>query len=249
MQFKRLLISQGLSTQKDTEVISLRFSHQTLFDAKTMKTFLRTLLFLSLMTFMGGSASFAQLRFGIKGGISTYDLGVSDAISIDQSGNNFLLDVQDAKYGYHIGFVLQARFASFVLQPEVVFNSNSVDYSFGQTSNGSNDIFNEKYQHIDIPLMFGLKAGPMRLMAGPVGHYFLKSTSELFEFENYDQKFDDLTYGWQAGIGVDLLNIMVDIRYEGNFTKFGSHIVFSGTEYNFASAPARLVASLAIAIK
>ncbi|NND35078.1 MAG: PorT family protein [Saprospiraceae bacterium] len=214
-----------------------------------MKSFLRTCIWLGLLLTMGANSSYAQLRFGFKGGISTYDLGVSDAISIDQSGSTFLLDVQDARYGYHIGLVLQGKIGSFVLQPEVVFNSNSVDYSFGQTNNGSTDIFSEKYQNIDIPLMFGLKAGPMRLMAGPVGHYFLKSTSELFEFENYDQKFSDLTYGWQAGIGVDLLNIMVDIRYEGNFTKFGDHIVFSGQQYSFANAPARLIASLAVAIK
>ena len=89
----------------------------------------------------------------------------------------------------------------------------------------------------------------MRLMAGPVAHYFLKSTSELFQFENYQQKFADLKYGWQGGIGVDLLNVMVDVRYEGNFSKFGDHITFSGQQYNFASSPARLIASLAVTIK
>lgn len=214
-----------------------------------MKTPLSTCLLLLIGLTLTSNNLLAQLRFGIKGGISTYDLGVNDAIKVVQSGNEFLLDVQDAKYGYHLGLVLQAKIGSFLLQPEVVFNSNGVDYSFGQTNVGGADIFTEKYQNLDIPLMLGLKAGPMRLMAGPVGHYFLKSTSELFEFENYQQKFDALTYGWQAGIGVDLLNIMIDVRYEGNFTKFGNHIVFSDTTYSFTNAPTRLVASLAVTIK
>ncbi len=192
----------------------------------------------------------SQVRLGIRGGISTYDLGVSDALKIVQSGNEFLLNVQDAKYGYHAGLVLQIKLAAFVIQPELLFNSNSVDYSFGESSSpSSGNIYTERYQNVDIPLLLGLKAGPMRLMAGPVGHYFLKSTSELFEFESYDQKFSSFTYGWQGGIGVDILNIMIDIRYEGNFWTFGDHIVFSGQRYNFASSPARLIASLAVTIK
>jgi hypothetical protein len=191
-----------------------------------------------------------QVRFGVRGGISTYDLGVTEAIQVRQGGSEFLLNVQDAKYGYHAGLVLQIKLASFVIQPELLFNSNSVDYRFGETTNpGSGNIFTERYQNLDIPLLLGLKAGPMRLMAGPVGHYFLKSTSELFEFESYDQKFSNLTYGWQGGIGVDLLNVMVDIRYEGNFYTFGDHIIFSGQRYNLASSPARLLASLAVTIK
>jgi len=204
---------------------------------------------LALLLLFTSSLVLGQVRFGLKGGIGTYDLGVNEAIKVLEGGNEFLLDVQDAKYGYHVGLVVQFKMASFLVQPEILFNSNSVDYSFGQTNSGSNSIFTEKYQNVDIPIMLGLKAGPMRLMGGPVGHYFISSTSELLEFENYDQKFDELTYGWQAGIGLDFLNLMVDVRYEGNFSKFGNHIVFSGQEYSFSNSPARLLASLAVTIK
>ncbi len=203
-----------------------------------------------LFLFVTGTShwSWSQVRFGIKGGLSTYDLGLNDAIPIGDGPDAFKLNVEDSKYGFHIGLVLQARFGSFVVQPEVLFNANSVDFSLEELGKPTR-VLTEKYQNLDIPLMLGLKAGPMRLMAGPVGHYFLSSASELTEFEDYEQKFDELTYGWQAGIGVDVLNIMLDVRYEGNFTKFGDHIVFSGETYPFDSAPARLLASLAVTIK
>ena len=209
----------------------------------------RSYFSIGFLLLVGLAQANAQIRFGIRVGGSTYDLGVSDALSIPHDGNQYLLDVQDAKYGYHAGIVLQIKLASFVIQPEILFNSNTVDYSFGQITSPSSSIFTEKYQNVDIPILLGLKAGPMRLMAGPVGHYFLKSTSDLFEFESYQQKFSDLTYGWQGGIGVDLLNIMIDVRYEGNFSKFGDHITFSGQQYSFAGTPARLIASLAVTIK
>ena len=192
----------------------------------------------------------AQIRFGFKGGLSTYDLGVNNPLTVLNDGSQFNLNVEDSKYGFHFGILLQAKFSSFLIQPEIIFNSNAVDYTLQEIANGTpGTIFSEKYQHLDLPLLFGLKAGPLRLMAGPVGHYFINSTSDLLDLESYEQRFDDLTYGWEAGIGVDLLNLMLDVRYEGNFQKFGDHIVFSGQRYSFDNTPTRLLASLAITIK
>lgn len=196
-----------------------------------------------------GTSAFAQFRFGIKGGLGTYDLGVNDIIEISRDTETFGLTISDAKFGYHIGIMAQFRFATFIVQPEVVFNSNSVDFSFSEVAQPNGDVFTEKYQNLDIPLLFGLKAGPLRLMIGPVGHYFLDSSSELLEFEEYEQKFEDLTYGWQGGIGLDFFNIMLDVRYEGNFSRFGEHITFNGQSFPFDNNPARLLASLAVTIK
>ncbi|MBX2816203.1 MAG: PorT family protein [Saprospiraceae bacterium] len=191
----------------------------------------------------------AQVRFGFKGGVGTYDLGADDALSLVRGTDEFQLKIEDARFGYHLGIALQIRLATFVIQPEVVFNSNRVDFSFQDISNPSDDIFTERYHALDIPFLFGLKAGPLRLMLGPVGHYFLDSTSELLQFEEYEQKFEDLTYGWQGGIGLDFFNLMIDIRYEGNFYRFGDHIVFNNQSFAFASKPARLLASLTVTIK
>ncbi len=192
----------------------------------------------------------AQVRFGFKGGLSTYDLGNTGVLDIISCSNNFQLSIQDASYGYHLGLVLQARFSSFVMQLESVFNSNGVNFSLQDLTNNTPAlILSERYQNLDIPLLLGLKAGPMRLMAGAVGHYFINSPSDLLDFESYEQRFSDLTYGWQGGIGIDVLNVMFDIRYEGNLSRFGDHIVFAGNSYSFDSRPARLIASLAVTIK
>ncbi len=212
-------------------------------------TNLNRLLFSLLFASLAATAIGQQLRLGLKGGISTHDLGTEDAIEINDGIRDYQLKVEDAKYGYHLGLVLQLKLASFILQPECVFNSNSVDFSFGELGQVSN-VFSEKYQNLDIPVLLGLSAGPMRLMAGPVGHYFLSSSSELAEtIENYRQNFENLTYGYQAGIGIDFLNVMIDVRYEGNFNKFGDHIVFADRDWNFSKAPTRLLASIALAIK
>lgn len=95
--------------------------------------------------------------------------------------------------------------------------------------------------------MMGLKYGPLRLQGGPVGHLFLNSKSDLFDLEGYDQRFDEMTYGWQAGIGLDIGKVILDFKYEGNFNNFGDHIVFGNNSYQFDDSPGRFIASLGIA--
>ena len=67
---------------------------------------------------------------------------------------------------------------------------------------------------------------------------------EEFEEEGFKEDFKDMTIGYQAGLGVDIGRIGVDLRYEGNFTKFGSYITFGGQQYEFSQSPNRLLGSV-----
>ena len=194
-------------------------------------------------------SAMGQIKFGIKGGLSTTDIEPSQLLIMNSSdAQEFGLAVKNANYGAHLGLFTQIKIRKFFIQPEVLFNSNSVDYEI-EDFEGSEivtTIKQEKYQYLDIPLMMGLKFGPLRLQGGPVGHVFLNNSSELFDIEGYDDKFEKMTFGYQAGIGLDLWKLMLDFRYEGNFNKFGDHITFGGTQFNFDKTPARFVASVGI---
>ena len=61
------------------------------------------------------------------------------------------------------------------------------------------------------------------------------------------EKFNSLTWGYQAGIGADFGKIAIDIRYEGNFNKYGDHINISGKPYNFDKKSSRFLVAMAIA--
>lgn len=190
----------------------------------------------------------AQIKIGLKGGLSTFDIEPSSLILIDQNEvEAFKLQVADAKFGLHLGIFMQAIVGNFFVQPELIFNSNTVDYSL-QDLRGSlgTSIRDENFQYLDIPIMLGFRFGPVRIGGGPVGHVFLNSTSDLYDFQGYDQNFQRLTYGWQAGLGLDIWKLHLDFRYEGNFTRFGDHIVFFGRNYSFDNAPSRMIASLGV---
>lgn len=198
-----------------------------------------TLLFL-IICLLGTTTAFSQFKIGIKGGLSTTeiqgeDFQVQNVNGLDDIG----VALKDIKYGIHGGLVFRGQFGNFLIQPEILFNSNSVDYEVTNLANITTQIKEEKFQYLDIPVLLGYKLGPLRLMAGPEAHIFINNSSELFDFDTYDEKFDNLTLSWLGGVGLDLWSLMLDVRYEGNFSTFGEHIRFGNQQFDFADRPSR----------
>lgn len=197
-------------------------------------------LFLCMMTL--ATMAYSQIRFGVKGGLLTSSLDKEDFDF--QDGNDvtrFKLALEDANYGINFGFLIRAELGNGFLQPEINFRSNSVDFKLSDIGQPSNfpDVLKESYQYFDIPVMLGFRLGPLRFQGGPQGNFFLNSTSDLFDFEDYDQNFKDFTVGYVLGGGIDIWNLMIDLRYQGNFSHFGDHITFFGKQYEFDQSPAQ----------
>jgi len=182
----------------------------------------------------------AQMIFGIKAGVASESLNFEE---IKLTG--LRIAIQDASYGFHIGLFARGKLGDRVyIQPELLFNSNTVDFRVNDLADGLvNKVLHEKYQNLDIPLMAGLKFGPLRLNAGPVGHVHIASKSELGQISSYSKRFKDFKMGYQAGVGLDIWRLLLDVRYEGNFTKFGEHMRIGGQEVAFSQNPNRWVFS------
>ncbi len=184
----------------------------------------------------------AQVKLGVKAGISTLDISPNDITLSD--GNS--LSLNEAKYGFHFGLMSNIKLGGFFIQPEVLVNTNTVEYKLSELtlSDVTNDFFTESHTSLDIPLLVGFKVGPLRLNGGPVGHIHLTSNSELSRVEGFKEDFSNMTYGWQAGLGLDVGKIRIDARYEGNFNRFGDHLNYENTNINFDDRPGRFVASV-----
>lgn len=189
----------------------------------------------------------SQVYFGVKGGLSTTSIETEDLLIVADNGStNLSFALKEANYGVHAGVVIQALFKNFLIQPEVNFNSNKVDYKITDLAmpGALVKISSEKYQYLDIPLLLGFQFGPVRLQAGPEAHIFIASISEIDE-PTYNPSFDTATFGWLGGIGIEVWRaLLLDIRYEGNFSSFGNHLEFDGLAYEFDQSPSRLLFSL-----
>jgi len=209
-----------------------------------------TFLAATFVTLLFSTHSYAQTRVGIKAGISTFDVSAPPVIVRDEGGvPAYEMSIQDTKIGLHIGFFLQAQFGPVFIQPELLVNTQTVDFKFKDLSTVDpqpDQIRDEIYQTLDFPLIIGAKIGPVRLGGGPMGHLFLNSNSDINDFEGYSQDFTVVTWGWQAGVGVDIWKLHIDGRYEGNLTNFGEHMRFHGQAYEFEGKPSRWIASIGI---
>jgi Outer membrane protein beta-barrel domain len=188
-----------------------------------------------------------SLKYGVKLGVSTTDVSPSD-LGVRSGTDSFRLKLDNAGYGYQFGVWARAKLLGLYVQPELLFNSNKATYSLKRITGAAitDSIRTESYNRLDIPIMIGYQLfKTVRVNAGPIAHINIGSTSELTNTSGYAAKFNAATWGYQAGVGIDLGKLGIDLRYEGNFTNFGDHLNFGGNSYQFDKKPTRLIATLA----
>jgi Outer membrane protein beta-barrel domain len=192
------------------------------------------------------------LKYGVRLGLSTNQIkGEQLIIKNAKDIKQFQMSVIDAKYGYHGGAFLRVGLTGrLFVQPEVLFNSSSVEYNLKDLTKPSmvQTVAKESYQNIDIPVLVGLKLGAIHLQAGPVGHVFISSKSDIPTTSNeYVQKFQSMTYSYQAGAGLSVGHLLFDVKYESDLSKFGNHFTFYGRNFPFSTNASRVVFTLGYA--
>ena len=199
----------------------------------------------SLIFLFFSVASFAQIEFGIKAGLSSYDLA-NEGFLINDGDKQVEWNISNAGYGHHFGIYTRLSLLGVYLEPALLFNSNRVTYDITEYSESGvfTKVKNEKYDQLDIPVMAGIKLGVLRFQGGVVGHLFINNISDVVDFKGYDQRFKTGSYGWQAGVGLDIWKLRMDLNFEGNLDKFGDHITINGQDYAFEDRPSRLLLTL-----
>jgi hypothetical protein len=198
----------------------------------------------SFLMLFGLSANAQLIAFGLKGGVNSQVEKPKDILVMADTAFNF--GVKNFKFGTQFGAYLRIGNKIFI-QPEILLNSSKTDYKVSDGNLGE-IVRSERYQNLDMPVLVGFKVGFIRVNAGPVGHYFLNSNTELTDFKGYSERFKKMTWGYQAGITIGTGRISADIRYEGNFTNAGSQVNFYGQSYSFANTPSRLIVGINFAI-
>ena len=173
-----------------------------------MKKLIITLaFFISTLTFVSAQV-LPSFQFGIKGG--------ANLTSVSTSGETFNSSNQA---GYLVGFWARFGALGFNFQPEIYYTAKYVDIY-----NSSNET-HAKFNSIDVPLLFGGKVGAFgfgaRFYTGPLLSFAINkeqsirtAAADAIALDYHDQNF-----AWQFGVGVDVKQISVDLRYEAGITK------------------------------
>jgi hypothetical protein len=189
----------------------------------------------------------AQLKYGIRGGINSSNIATDSQYLKDLITNNeYLIDFNTGSLGFHIGGLLQINMSNFFIEPQLLYTSvnNDVKYvqrswlpatdpdSFGQWQENE-DLGRQKLSKVDLPVIFGYRFGPLRVVAGPVGTMIVNTKFVDLDAYNLAQNYKTATIGYQAGIGLELSSLVIDVKYEGNLSSIGDGITIGNKQYNF----------------
>jgi len=206
---------------------------------------MKKLIFIAIASFFLVQTSNAQLfNYGIKGGIGFSSLKINDLTGISDGSDVYDLITGNGVMGYHLGFQTRIKIAMIYFQPELYWNTGGG--TLEQVVNGGvTEVLEVKFNRIDIPLLVGAKLGPIRLNIGPVGSYVISETNEGstgdFDYQLY---MDSMNWGWQGGIGVDLLKLSLDVRYEGSLSDLSDSVPEFLEDYNMDPRPSQWIITL-----
>ena len=193
--------------------------------------------------------AFSQFKFGLKAGVSSTSLTMSDLVSVSSGTKSYTIEeVSGMNYGFHGGVFARFSISKLFIQPEVLFSTSASEYKVTDVLNSTVDEVKQKFNKIDIPVIVGVKLGPARINAGPVGSLNITTPKELIDDPGLEAIYGKMSFGYQAGVGVDLLKkITVDLRYEGSLKKYQTQIEnAAGTAVNLDDRPNAFLLSVGI---
>lgn len=184
---------------------------------------------------------YSQVKFGIKAGASTTTVPTYDITT----GENNIESLKDAAFGFHAGAFLRITLLGVYIMPEVVFASTTYEYNV-TTASEPETVLKQKFDKLDIPLLVGFHLGPVRINAGPAAAILINSPKELISDPNFSELYRSATFGFQAGLGVDVLKkLTIDLRYGGSLSKkFGESVTIGGQTFNLDHREPSIMLSL-----
>lgn len=194
--------------------------------------------------------AFSQVNFGLKAGVSTTNVKMEDVKTLTSGETQYLVNaIKGANYGFHAGAFVRFSVLGFYIQPELVFASRTDEYTVADAENPTAEtIKKQQFNQLDLPILLGAKLGPVRLNAGPAARLLINSPKDLITDPDFKAMYNDLTFGYQAGIGVDIVKrITLDLRYEGSLQKYQTKIEnAAGTRFTLDDRPNAFLLSVGI---
>jgi len=185
--------------------------------------------------------AFSQVKFGLKAGLSTTNLKMEDVKTLTSGETEYVVNaLKGANYGFHGGAFVRFGMLGFYVQPELLFASRTDEYTIVDADNPTVEtIKKQQFNQLDLPIMLGLKLGPLRLNAGPSARLLINSPKDLIDDPDFEARYNNITFGYQAGIGVDIIKrITFDLRYEGSLQKYQTQIEnVAGTKFTLDDRP------------
>ncbi|WP_438962900.1 porin family protein [Nonlabens sp.] len=187
-------------------------------------------LFVILILFSVPCLSIAQEDdgIGIKAGLNYGSNG-----DLSENGQT-IIDNPDANFGYHLGLFGKINLGSFYVRPELSYTVLNSEY----------DRTALEVKKLDAPVLLGYMIfDPVHVFIGPSFQYILDTDLENIDFKDVQE---DFSIGLQIGVGVNLGNVGIDVRYERGLTDSEAEFSNLGDLGTLDTRPQQLILALSI---
>lgn len=155
----------------------------------------------------------------------SFDLGIKAGLNNDKFiTSGFGSDFHPYVVG---GVFMRLGIASFFIEPELLYvQKGGTANIFLPTTNQTVMIGSQQY--LEVPLLIGKRfAKIFRFEIGPSLDYLLatneaiksSTSSEVAIYHDVKSNYHKATVGYQVGVGLDIFNFGLDLRYDGNLAK------------------------------
>lgn len=176
--------------------------------------------------------------FGLKGGFNYGATGEYENVGQIAGDASSIVNGKE-KAGYHAGLFAQFEVMGIFLRPELVYTKLNTEYKD----------FDYAVSKLDAPVLVGLNVlGPLNIKAGPSFQYILKNELENTDLEIGDVE-NEISVGYQLGLGLDFGRLEFDARYEGAFNEnnaFGQYA--ADNNFRIDSRPSQWILSVAYSL-
>lgn len=203
-----------------------------------MKKALFALIFLS--AFQANAQFNRKLIFvGIKGGANFSKLQ-TEGLTISKPGasvQDFFKNNSANRTGYMVGAFARIGRKLFI-QPEVLLSSKGGTFEIFKNGSATPVNVDVKFSQIDIPVLVGFKLGPLRVNAGPMASLNVSQGGKLgdalkeYTTQNINKTIQQATFGYQAGVGLDIRSFNIDLRYESGLSNISQLNLQNNAQFN-----------------
>jgi hypothetical protein len=191
-----------------------------------------------------GMAQSRNFKFGVKAGANLSNLRGNAVYNTNDP--SVRIGNSDARLTGFVGGAFLRFGSSLYVQPELLLSQKGGTYNVFRdgVSNDNNEI-DVRFTNLDVPVLLGIRIGDvLRFNAGPIASLRMSENGGLRQALNeigatsVSDNIRRATLGYQAGVGFDIGNLSLDLRYEGNFlnsidvnntnSKLNSHLQHKG---------------------
>jgi hypothetical protein len=107
---------------------------------------------------------------------------------------------------------------------------------------------NEKHSFLELPVSAGVSLGVFEVFSGLSATHSFGYRNELETMEGFSSSQPSLRFGWHSGLGVNFGHVLVDVRYQQEFSNYGQDRYINGQELLLKNSPGRFLATAAFRI-